>query len=152
MILFLNDIAGSEIMLILVFILMFFGSKSIPGLARTMGRTIRQVKEATSEIQSEIKKSSAEMKKDLNLEGMIRETKQDIQRPLDQMANDLDNAVKFTPKTVNSHLNKSKEIEPAKTVEPSETVEPKVETEIVEKPVSTTEFNSKPTNLNPSDS
>jgi len=131
---------------------MFFGSKSIPGLARTMGRTIRQVKEATSEIQSEIKKSSAEMKKDLNLEGMIRETKQDIQRPLDQMANDLDNAVKFTPKTVNSHLNKSKEIEPAKTVEPSETVEPKVETEIVEKPVSTTEFNSKPTNLNPSDS
>jgi sec-independent protein translocase protein TatA len=111
LILFLNDIAGSEILLILVFILMFFGSKSIPGLARTMGRTIRQVKEATSEIQNEIKKSGEGMKKDLNLDGLIRETSEDIRRPLDQMANDLDNAVKYVPKKTNSHLNESRIVE-----------------------------------------
>lgn len=86
---------------------MFFGSKSIPGLARTMGRTMRQIKEASADIQSEIKKSSSEMKKDLNLEGLIRDTKEDIRRPLDQMADDLDNAVKYSPPKLNSHLEQS---------------------------------------------
>lgn len=100
MLLFLNDIAGSEILLILAFILIFFGSKSIPGIARTMGRTIRQIKDASSELQNEIKKSGADMKKDLNLDalnldGIIRETSNDIQRPLDQYSAELENAVKF---------------------------------------------------------
>jgi len=111
-ILFLNDIAGSEILLILVFILIFFGSKSIPGLARTMGRTMRQIKDATADLQTEIKKSSNEMKKDLNLQGILRETEEDIRRPLDQMAVDLDNAVKYQP-IKNSHLSKTVVIEEA---------------------------------------
>ena len=98
MILILNDVAGSEILLILVFVLIFFGSKSIPSLAKTMGKTIRQIKDASSEIQNEIKKSGAEMKKDLNLSGILEETAEDIRRPLDQMATDLDNAVKYEQK------------------------------------------------------
>ena len=67
MLLILNDIAASEIVLILVFVLIFFGSKSIPGLAKTLGRAIRQVKEASSDIQSEIKKSADGMKGEMNL-------------------------------------------------------------------------------------
>src|SRR5574343_1644234 len=97
MLLFLNDIAGSELLVILVFILIFFGSKSIPGIAQTMGKTIRQIKDASNELQSEIKKSGADIKKDLDLTGLIQETSRDIQRPLDQYAADLDDAVKFTP-------------------------------------------------------
>jgi sec-independent protein translocase protein TatA len=97
MLLFLNDIAGSEVLVILVFILIFFGSKSIPGIAQTMGRTIRQIKDASNELQSEIKKSGADIKKDLNLTGLIQETATEIQRPLDQYASDLDDAVKYTP-------------------------------------------------------
>lgn len=97
MLLFLNDIAGSEVLLILFFILIFFGSKSIPGLARTLGRTIRQIKDASSELQTEIKKSGMDIKKDLNLQGMIDETAQDIRRPLDQYAADIDQAMKFEP-------------------------------------------------------
>lgn len=104
MLLILNDVAGSEILLILVFVLIFFGSKSIPGLAKTMGRTIRQIKDASSDIQNEIKKSGAEMKKDLNLEGLIRDTKADIQRPLDQMAEDIDSTIKYQPPNRNSHV------------------------------------------------
>lgn len=104
MLLILNDVAGSEILLILVFVLIFFGSKSIPGLAKTMGRTIRQIKDASSDIQNEIKKSGAEMKKDLNLEGLIRDTKADIQRPLDQMADDIDSTIKYQPPNRNSHV------------------------------------------------
>ena len=97
MLLFLNDISGSEVLLILVFILIFFGSKSIPGIARTMGRTIRQIKDASSELQDEIRKSGAEMKKDLNLDGLIQDTAREIQAPLDQYASDIDNAIRFEP-------------------------------------------------------
>ena len=97
MLLIFNDIAGSEILLILVFVLIFFGSKSIPGLAKTLGRTIRQVKDASAEIQDEIKKSGSEMRKDLNLKGILEETAEDIKRPLDQYANDIDEAVKYQP-------------------------------------------------------
>jgi sec-independent protein translocase protein TatA len=104
MLLFLNDVAGSEILLILVFILIFFGSKSIPGLARTMGRTIRQVKDASEEIQREIKKSGDDMKKELNLKGMIEETAADVKRPLDQMSNDIEEAIRYTPPNRHSHI------------------------------------------------
>ena len=104
MILILNDISGSEIILVLIFILIFFGAKSIPGLARTLGRTIRQVKDASNEIQSEIRKSGADMKKDLNIKGILEETAEDIKRPLDQYASDLDEAVKYQPPNKHSHI------------------------------------------------
>ena len=130
MILFLNDIAGSEILLILVFVLMFFGSKSIPGLARTMGRTMRQIKDATADLQTEIKKSSNEMKKDLNLQGIIKETQNDIRRPLDQMVVDLDNAVKYEPLKQKSHLSKTHIIEEATIVEEQAGKENQLRTEL----------------------
>lgn len=123
MLLFLNDIAGSEILLILVFILIFFGSKSIPGIARTMGRTIRQIKDASSELQNEIKKSGVDIKKDLNLDGLnldgiMRDTAQEIQRPLDQYASDLENAVKFErPSNSQIPLSPPVEIKPETTEE-----------------------------------
>jgi sec-independent protein translocase protein TatA len=104
MVLILNDIAGSEILLILVFVLIFFGSKSIPGLAKTLGRAIRQVKDASADIQNEIKKSGADIKKDLNLTGIIEDTARDIKQPLDQYAQDIDNAVKYQPQHKKSHM------------------------------------------------
>ncbi len=104
MVLILNDVAGSEIVLILVFVLIFFGSKSIPTLARTLGRITRQVKDATSDIQREIKKSSADMKNDLNLSALIKETQEDIQQPLDQMMNDIDNSIKYEPRRKDSSI------------------------------------------------
>jgi sec-independent protein translocase protein TatA len=101
MLLFLNDIAGSEVLVILAFVLMFFGSKSIPGIAQTMGKTIRQIKDASDELKHEIKKSGADMKKDLNLEGLINDTVNDIQRPLDQYVEELEDAVKYeVPKQI----------------------------------------------------
>lgn len=91
-----NDIASSEVLLILVFVLIFFGSKSIPGLAKTMGKTIRQIKDASSEIQDEIKKSGVDIKKDMNLKGIINDTVEDIKRPLDQHIVEIDNAIKYS--------------------------------------------------------
>ena len=97
MVLFLNDIGTSEVVLILVFILIFFGSKSIPGLARTMGRTMRQIKDASNDLQSEIKKSANDLKGELNLKEIIDDTARDIQRPLDQYAADIEDVMKRTP-------------------------------------------------------
>ena len=97
MVLFLNDIGTGEVVLILVFILIFFGSKSIPGLARTLGRTIRQIKDASADLQSEIKKSTNDMKGELNLKELIDDTKNDIQRPLDQYAADIEDVMKRKP-------------------------------------------------------
>lgn len=120
--LILNDVAGSEILLILVFILIFFGAKSIPGLARTLGRTIRQVKDASAEIQNEIRKSSNDMKSDLNLKGIIEETAEDIKRPLDQYAQDLDNAVKYQSPNKHSQIKPTpkEELEEEQRVEKTE--------------------------------
>ena len=104
MVLIFNDIAGSEILLILVFVLIFFGAKSIPTLARTFGRTIRQIKDATNDIQNEIKKSGVDIKKDLNLKGILDDTVQEVQKPLDQMMDDLNTTIKYQPKTQNSRI------------------------------------------------
>jgi len=99
MILFLNDVAGSEVLLIVVFILIFFGSKSIPGIARTVGRTLRQIQNASSDIQNEIKKTAGEYTKELNIDSILKETAQEVSVPLDQAVNDLENSVQYKPKT-----------------------------------------------------
>ncbi len=101
MLLFLNDIAGSEVLLILVFILMFFGSKSIPGIAKTFGKTMYQIKQASADLQGEIKKSGMDIKKDLNLTSIISDTVEEIQRPLDQQMVEMDDIINYTaPKKI----------------------------------------------------
>ena len=56
--LFLNSISGGEILVVLLIILMVFGADSIPSLARNLGRGIRQIKDATQEIQRDIANST----------------------------------------------------------------------------------------------
>ncbi|WP_420577734.1 twin-arginine translocase TatA/TatE family subunit [Ekhidna sp.] len=43
-----------EIMVIALFIVIFFGAKKIPEIARSLGRGIREFKDATKEIKKEI--------------------------------------------------------------------------------------------------
>lgn len=54
---FLGDIGGGELLLILVFVLIFFGANKIPELARGLGKGIREFKDATNEIRSEIERA-----------------------------------------------------------------------------------------------
>lgn len=51
---FLGDLGTGEILLILFVVLLLFGAKKIPDLARGMGRGIREFKDATKEIKTEI--------------------------------------------------------------------------------------------------
>lgn len=55
--LFMSNVGGYEILLIILVILVFFGAKKIPELARGLGKGIREFKEATSEIKDEIENS-----------------------------------------------------------------------------------------------
>jgi len=95
--LFLNDIAGSEIILILVFVLLFFGSKSIPSIAKTMGKAIYQIRNASDDIKDEIKKSGGDIKKDLNISELVKETEEEIKQPMDQMLTDIKHTVNYEP-------------------------------------------------------
>ncbi|WP_294820081.1 twin-arginine translocase TatA/TatE family subunit [uncultured Flavobacterium sp.] len=51
-------IGGGEFFLIIVVVLMLFGSDKIPEIARTLGRGMQQLKDATNDIKSEIHKSA----------------------------------------------------------------------------------------------
>ncbi len=52
---------------------MFFGSKKIPELARGLGKGLREIKNATGEIQQEIKKSAdvTGLKKNLDVKAQV---------------------------------------------------------------------------------
>jgi sec-independent protein translocase protein TatA len=53
----------TEMLIIALFIIIFFGAKKIPEIARGMGKGIREFKDATKEIKNEINESSKEEKK-----------------------------------------------------------------------------------------
>jgi len=61
--LFLGNMGVPEIVLILLVILIFFGAKKIPELARGLGKGIREFKDASKEIKSEIEEGIKEEKK-----------------------------------------------------------------------------------------
>lgn len=54
---FILGLGGGEVVLILLVFIMFFGAKSIPGIARGLGKGIREFKNATGAIQREINQS-----------------------------------------------------------------------------------------------
>ena len=60
-------IGGPEILVILLFVVIFFGSNKIPELAKGLGRAMRQVKDASSEIKKEIRDSATSVKDDLDM-------------------------------------------------------------------------------------
>lgn len=59
--LLLFNFGAGEVLLILLVILLFFGSKRIPDLARTLGKGMRQIKDASQAIQRDITDSVNEI-------------------------------------------------------------------------------------------
>ncbi|MFM6947144.1 MAG: twin-arginine translocase TatA/TatE family subunit [Flavobacteriales bacterium] len=104
--LFLSDVAGSEVMVIVLVVLLFFGSKSVPGIAKSLGQALYQIRNASNELQQEIRKSGEDIKKDLNLQSVLKETEESLTQPLDQMYTDLDNTIHYgsMPKQVKQQV------------------------------------------------
>jgi sec-independent protein translocase protein TatA len=67
-ILFLESLGGGELLVILLFVLLFFGSKNIPNLARGLGKGIREFKDAMNGVQSEIRQGMYEIEKQTRVE------------------------------------------------------------------------------------
>ena len=99
--LFLSDVSGTEILVIFLVILIFFGSKSIPTMARTLGRTMKEIRNASADLQEEIKKSGLDVKKDLNLNAFIQQTEEEIKQPLDQVLVDINETVHYGSANLN---------------------------------------------------
>lgn len=55
--LFLGDLGGGEMLVVLTAVLLLFGADRIPGIARSFGRGIREFKDATNEIKNELEQS-----------------------------------------------------------------------------------------------
>ena len=56
--LLLEGISAGELIFVFLVVLLFFGSKSIPKIARSLGRGIRQLRDASQQIQDDIKSAA----------------------------------------------------------------------------------------------
>lgn len=65
MFLIFNSIGGMELFLVLGLALIFFGAKGLPGIAKTLGKGMRQMKDAQRSIQDEIMNATGDMQGDL---------------------------------------------------------------------------------------
>lgn len=81
---------GGELFVIVLVIIMLFGSKKIPELARGLGKGIREIKNATNEIQREIREGAKDMG--------IPSNPLDIKKQVENMINN-DPDVKVKPET-----------------------------------------------------
>lgn len=59
-------ISGGELVLVMLLALLFFGSKAIPDIAKTLGKGMREFKKATNEIKRELDQQTSDIKKDIN--------------------------------------------------------------------------------------
>ena len=74
-------IGGGELIFIIFIILMLFGSDKVPEMARTMGKAMAQLKNATNDIKSEIHKGAEANGFDPN---MLKDFSQGITSEMDK--------------------------------------------------------------------
>lgn len=60
---FIQNMGGGSIVLIVLVVLLLFGAKRIPELARGLGRGIREFKDATKDIQNDLEQGLKDEKK-----------------------------------------------------------------------------------------
>ncbi len=82
-------IGGGEIVFIILIALMLFGSENIPNIARTLGKGIAQIKNATDDIKSEIQRSAEENGLDVkSLTGGLNDEIEKVKGGFNKMVNE----------------------------------------------------------------
>ena len=76
-ILFLN-LGGGEVVMIVLVILLLFGGKGIPTIAKTLGKGIREFKDATDGIKKDIRDSTGGITDQINEH--IQEVKKEVDK------------------------------------------------------------------------
>jgi sec-independent protein translocase protein TatA len=73
-------ISGAELVFVFFIILLVFGADRVPEIARTIGKGMRQVRNATQDIKDEIQKSAEKQGLDTDqIEQQIREVKDEVE-------------------------------------------------------------------------
>ncbi len=57
----MGNIGGQELFLILLIVLIFFGAKKLPDLARGLGQGIREFRKAARDVQEEVEKETKKL-------------------------------------------------------------------------------------------
>jgi sec-independent protein translocase protein TatA len=57
---FIEGIGGPELMMIMFIILLLFGADKLPGLAKGIGKSVREFKKAASGVEDEMRRAMAE--------------------------------------------------------------------------------------------
>ena len=76
-------ISGAEIFFILFIVVMVFGADKIPGIAKGLGKGMRQLRDATDDIKREIQKSAES-------QGIDTDFTKDIRKEIDQVKKNVD--------------------------------------------------------------
>ncbi|WP_245737245.1 Sec-independent protein translocase subunit TatA/TatB [Maribacter orientalis] len=79
-------ISGAEIFFIMFIVVMVFGADKIPGIAKGLGKGMRQLKDATEDIKQEIQKSA-------DKQGIDTSFVKDIKKDIDDMKRDIDSGL-----------------------------------------------------------
>jgi sec-independent protein translocase protein TatA len=86
-------ISGSEVFIVLLVVLLLFGSKKIPELAKGLGKGMKEFKRATEDIKKELHESTAEIRRSAN---EIQRDLDDVKGKLHEESSDLQKSVKST--------------------------------------------------------
>jgi len=76
-------ISGAEIFFIMFIVVMVFGADKIPGIAKGLGKGMRQLRDATDDIKREIQKSA-------DKQGIDTDFAEDIKKEIDQVKKNVD--------------------------------------------------------------
>jgi sec-independent protein translocase protein TatA len=104
-----NDVDGYEVLVIILVVLIFFGPKSIPGIAKTLGRALFSIRNASEELKNEIRKSGVDIKKDLNINEILKQQEEQIIQPMDQVFTDIGNTIHYEGNKVNTVIEQNQE-------------------------------------------
>jgi sec-independent protein translocase protein TatA len=104
-----NDVDGYEVLVIILVVLIFFGPKSIPGIAKTLGRALFSIRNASEELKNEIRKSGVDIKKDLNINEILKQQEEQILQPMDQVFTDIGNTIHYEGNKVNTVIEQNQE-------------------------------------------
>ena len=78
-------ISGGELMVVVFFALLFFGADAIPGLARTIGKGMREFNKATNDLKNEFENHTADIKQDFNkLTDNLEKGGADVKRKIEE--------------------------------------------------------------------
>jgi len=77
-------ISGPEILMVLFLVLLFFGAKAIPEVAKMMGKGYREFKKATDDIKKEFDNYSSDISKE------IKDVSSTVKKGADSVSKNID--------------------------------------------------------------